>query len=154
MKESNVVKYYNPYPFLVRVLNDLGQPQVLAPQAHGKVQGGKYIQSKLELLPIKGHKVFKTNLGIDLKRLTKEELIAVAWAVLAIEPEIEDTEKMSKKDLSERISKKVTVVPKRIDIDETLVEESEEEEEEEEEEVIDLNDEVKEPEPVGELEEE
>ena len=85
MKEEKkkMSKYYNPYPFLVKVLNDLKQPQTLAPQAHCKVKGGEYDQSPLELIPVdkRGERIYKKGLGIELRRLPEEDLVNLAWAV-------------------------------------------------------------------------
>lgn len=83
-KTKKSSKFYNPYPFLVRVLNDLEEPQLLAPQAHCKVRGGEYDQSPLGLLPVdkRGERKYYTGLGMELRRLSEEDLVNVAWAVL------------------------------------------------------------------------
>lgn len=77
-------KYYNPYLFPVRVLNDLGEEQILVPLDRGKVKGDEYSGSKLELQSYDPDKrgVQIKNFGhVDLKRLLKKDLQNVAWAV-------------------------------------------------------------------------
>jgi hypothetical protein len=98
-EKKRVTKYYNPYPFMVRVLNDLKKKQTLAPQAHCKVKGGKYDQSPLELLPLdkRAGKKYRKGLEINLRRLQKKDLIDLAWAVMV--GKMDELEKLSQKDL-------------------------------------------------------
>ena len=105
-EKKKMMKYYNPYPFLVRVLNDLKEKQVLAPQGHCKVRGGEYDQSPLELLPLdkRTGKKYRRSLGINLRRLQKADLINLAWAVMVAKRD--ELEKMSQKDLIKRIEEK------------------------------------------------
>ncbi len=75
-------KYYNPYPFAIRILNDLGEPYIMAPQDYSKVLNGRYEQSKLTLLPLKEEREFCNDINIDLdKDCVKADLIPIAWAV-------------------------------------------------------------------------
>lgn len=106
-EKKKMSKYYNPYPFLARVLNDLEAPQLLAPQAHCKVMGGEYGQSPLELVPVdkRGERVYRTGMKIELRRLLKEDLVNLAWAVLVAESR-EELESMSQKDLIAAIKAK------------------------------------------------
>lgn len=106
-KTKKTSKYYNPYPFLVRVLNDLKKPQLLAPQAHCKIMGGEYDQSPLELIPVdkRGERVYKAGMKIELRRLPREDLISLAWAVLAAES-YEELESMSQKDIMGAVREK------------------------------------------------
>jgi len=74
-------KFYNPYPFPVRVLNDLGDIYVLAPQDYCKIMNGEYTQSALELLPLKNDRIYKKGLDVDIHSLVKAELLKVAFAL-------------------------------------------------------------------------
>ena len=74
-------KFYNPYPFMVRILNDLGEPYVMPPQDYSKVLNGRYALSKLVLLPIGGEREFHNELGFKLEDCIKADLIPIAWAV-------------------------------------------------------------------------
>ena len=111
-EKKKVSKYYNPYPFLVRVLNDLKKPQLLAPQAHCKVKGGKYDQSLLVLVPVdkRGERIYSTGMKIELRRLSKEDLVNLAWAVLVADSR-EDIELLPVKELIEIIKEKTGEKP-------------------------------------------
>ena len=74
-------KYYNPYPFPVRILNDLGETFTMVPQDYSKVLNGHYGQSKLTL-PLQGEeREFRGGIEIDLGSCIKADLIPIAWAV-------------------------------------------------------------------------
>jgi len=97
-------KYYNPYLFPIRVVNDLGKEQVLMPQERGKVKladdGKTYDQSPLKLCEYKpdlvaAQKKIKGLGNINLRRLTIAQLRTLAWA-LCIDT---DTSKMKKTDV-------------------------------------------------------
>ena len=74
-------KYYNPYPFAVRVLNDLGEPYVMEPQDYCKILNKKYTQSALSLPQLIAERVYKIGLDIILDDLKKQELVQLAWAL-------------------------------------------------------------------------
>lgn len=74
-------KYYNPYPFMVRILNDLGEPYEMPPQDYSKVLNGRYALSKLILLPTGGEREFHNELDFKLEDCIKADLIPIAWAV-------------------------------------------------------------------------
>ena len=74
-------KYYNPYPFPVRVLNDLGDVFILEPQDYCKILNGRYSQSVLELPPVNEQREFHNDIGVEFEELKKSELIPLAWAV-------------------------------------------------------------------------
>ncbi len=84
MAEEKKVKYYNPYPFPVRLKNDLDKDQVLAPQGHCKVKRNRYDQSSLEMLlwDQAGEKIYRPGLDVDLDKLLKTDLVSIAWAVM------------------------------------------------------------------------
>lgn len=101
------VKYYNPYPFPIRVINDLGKEQVFAPQGHGKVLKNRYTQSKLELPSWKkgAEKVYKTDLDFDLDKMLKSDLIDLAWTLLIADKV--KLEEMTKREMVKAIEDKV-----------------------------------------------
>lgn len=75
-------KYYNPYPFPVRVLDDTGNIYVLAPQDKCKIMNGVYTQSALNIVPAdKKERMYKPGMDLNLKKMIKKELLKVAWAV-------------------------------------------------------------------------
>ncbi len=107
MKKEKKVKYYNPYPFPVRMMNDLNKEQTLAPQGHGKVLKNRYTQSKIELVICDSdEKVYRTGLDIDLDKMLKSDLVDLAWALM-IGDKVDDLEGMTKKELVEGIRGKV-----------------------------------------------
>jgi len=107
MAEKNV-KYYNPYPFPIKMINDLGKEQVLAPQGRGKVPKNRYTQSALTLpLWNADEKVFKTGLDLDLDKMLKNDLIDLAWTLMIGKKKI--FEDMTKKQIMQTIREKVGV---------------------------------------------
>jgi len=80
-RNTLVMKYYNPYPFNVRILNDLAEIYVMKPQDYSKVMNKKYTQSVLSLPLITPERVYKIGLDVVLEDLKKDELIRLAWAV-------------------------------------------------------------------------
>lgn len=83
-KDEKKVKYYNPYPFPMRLMNDLDKEQLLAPQGHCKVKRNRYDQSKLDL-PLwdtAGEKIFRPGLDVELDPLLKTDLVNIAWTVM------------------------------------------------------------------------
>lgn len=81
---ENQRKHYNPYMFPVRVINDLGEEQILVPLDRGRVKGDEYDGSKLELKPYAPNKrgvQIKEFGHLDLKRIVKKDLRDIAWAV-------------------------------------------------------------------------
>ncbi len=116
------VKFYNPYPFPMRMINDLKKEQVLAPQGHGKVFRNEYDQSKLELVLCdkSKEKTYKPGLDVDLDELLKKDLVDLAWAV-KLKSDRQQLEAQTKKQLIKAIREKVG--------DEELEEEEEPEEE-------------------------
>ncbi|GAI04905.1 unnamed protein product [marine sediment metagenome] len=86
MKKSKK-KFYNPYPFVIRVTNDLGRIQILAPQGHCKIFKDDPSGLELVLLPKKKERKHKAGLGIDLGELTKKRLISLAWMLIVEEGE-------------------------------------------------------------------
>lgn len=74
-------KYYNPYPFPVRILNDLGETFTMVPQDYSKVLNGHYGQSKLTLPPQGEEREFRGCIEINLESCTKSDLVPIAWAV-------------------------------------------------------------------------
>lgn len=106
-KKEKKVKFYNPYPFPVRMMNDLNKEQTLAPQGHGKVFRNRYDQSKLDL-PIRDkgkEKLYKPGLDLDLVRILKSDLVDLAWAVVIGSKQ--ELEGRSKRQLIEAIREKV-----------------------------------------------
>ena len=82
-------KFYNPYSFPVRVVNDRGEEQIFPPQDRGKVkenEQGEYEQSPLELFTYNAQKLGQQRHvegfgSLDIAKLTKKELVELAWAV-------------------------------------------------------------------------
>jgi len=75
------VKYYNPYPFTVRILNDLAEVYQMPPQDYSKVLNKKYTQSVLSLPELVPERVYRIGLDVVLDDLKKDELVRLAWAV-------------------------------------------------------------------------
>jgi len=134
--EKSKTKFYNPYPFIIRVVNDLGKPQILAPQAHCKIRGDDPGGMELDLLPKRKERVYRKELGIELEELTKKRLISLAWTVMLDYSE-EELEKETKGAIIRWIKEKVGEEEARPDLpdtDENKVEDFEEVEKAEEEE--------------------
>jgi|GEM_PF-4395855 len=98
-------KFYNPYPFVVRVLNDLGKAQILAPQAHCKIFQDALSKVAITLLPKAKKREYRDGLGLELMELTKARLISIAWTVLVKESK-ESLEKQTKKYIIALIEQK------------------------------------------------
>ena len=98
-------KFYNPYPFVIRVVNDLGKTQILAPQAHCKIFKDAPDRMAITLLPKSKQREYRDSLGLELEELTKVRLISIAWTVLVDESE-ETLEKLTKKQIIALIEQK------------------------------------------------
>jgi len=90
-------KYYNPYPFPVRVKNDLDKEQILKPNGgYGKVFGVDYTQSPLKLEEYDPFSITNQkridNLDFEIRKVLKEDCIKLAWA-LGIDESLEDRTK-------------------------------------------------------------
>ena len=115
-------KFYNPYPFVIRVLNDLGKAQILAPQAHCKIFQDALSKVAITLLPKAKKREYRDGLGLELMELTKARLISIAWTVLVDKNE-EELNKMIKADIVSLIEQKtgeeekIEEVESRQDID-------------------------------------
>lgn len=96
--EERKKKFYNPYPFMIKVLNDKGKPQILAPQAHCKIFKDDLSRIAITLLPKSKQREYRDNLGLELEELTKVKLISIALTVLVEESE-EELNKMIKADI-------------------------------------------------------
>ncbi len=107
MAEEKKVKYYNPYPFPVRLKNDLDKDQVLAPQGHCKVKRNRCDQSRLDLLlwDQAGEKIYRPGLDMDLDKLLKTDLVNIAWAVMV--GDRAELEGKSKRELVAAVREKV-----------------------------------------------
>jgi len=99
-------KFYNPYPFVVRVLNDLGESQILAPQGHCKLFKDDPSKVEIVLLPKSKQREYRDILGLELEELTKARLISVAWTVMVDESK-DELEKLTKADIVDLIRQRI-----------------------------------------------
>lgn len=105
-KES-IKKLQNPYGFAVRVINDLGQEQSIAPGDRAKVRlnKGEYEQSPLKLVEYDKRTATRkkvAGIDIELRRLDEEQLRKLCWAMLI--DDYEDVTKLDKRGLVRRIN--------------------------------------------------
>lgn len=96
-------KFYNPYPFTIRILNDLGMPYVMTPQDYSKVLNGRYELSKLTLLKLEDQREFYKGIEMNLNTCKKDELVPIAWAVC-----LDDVDQsMTKSEIIDAIEEKI-----------------------------------------------
>ena len=105
-------KFYNPYPFPVRIKNDLNEEQTLAPHGgHAKLFNKRNDQSplNLEVYDDKKRPLQKKlpGLDLDLNKVVKADCIKLAWA-MCIEDDCSD---LTKKDIVVLIENKVEEWP-------------------------------------------